>query len=95
MLKNKYNLMLCQSCLHTASKTFVHHKKKKNRFAFLHFRIRSNFDRKGWRIRKNTYENFGLRMQGLLLFQIPVPAVRNDLMSSMQWRKLASVARDD
>ncbi len=28
MLKNKYDLALCQSRLHTASKTFVRHKKK-------------------------------------------------------------------
>ncbi len=27
-LKNKYNLTLCQSCLHTASETFVIIKKK-------------------------------------------------------------------
>ncbi len=27
LLKNKYNLMLCQSRLHTASETFICHKK--------------------------------------------------------------------
>ncbi len=54
-LKNKYDLTLCQSRLHTASETFVRHKKNKNRirFGFLRFCIRSmHFDRKGWRIPK-------------------------------------------
>ncbi len=53
-LKNKYDLTLCQSRLHTASKTFVRHKIR-IRLDFLRFHIRSkHFDRKGWRIRKNS-----------------------------------------
>ncbi len=52
-LKNKYDLTLCQSRLHTASETFVI-KKIRISFDFLRFRIRSmHFDRKGWQIRKN------------------------------------------
>ncbi len=47
-LKNKYDLTLCQSRLHTASETFISHKKIWIRFDFLRFRIRSkHFDRKG------------------------------------------------
>ncbi len=47
-VKNKYDLTLCQSCLHTASETFVHHKQIRIRFDFLRFRIRSmHLDRKG------------------------------------------------
>ncbi len=59
--------MLCQSRLHTASETFARHKTIGIRFD-LHS---MHFDRKGWRIRKNAYENFGLSVQGPLL-QIPV-----------------------
>ncbi len=67
-LKNKYDLTLCPSRLHTASETFVCHKKIRIRFDFLRFRIRNkHFDRKGWRIRKNAYENFGPGVQGPLL----------------------------
>ncbi len=40
MLKNKYDLMLCQSRLHTACETFVRHEKIWIRFEFLRFRIR-------------------------------------------------------
>ncbi len=36
-LKNKYNLTLCQSRLHTASETFVRHKKKSDRVLFFAF----------------------------------------------------------
>ncbi len=44
-----------QSCLHTASETFVCHKKIRIRFDFLRFRIRCmHFDRKGWGIRKTA-----------------------------------------
>ncbi len=47
-LKNKYNLTLCQSRLHTACETFVRYKKIRIRFVLLHFYIRSmHFDRKG------------------------------------------------
>ncbi len=54
----------------TASETFVRHKIFWIRLDFLRFRIRSmHFDRKGWRIRKNAYENFGLSVQGPLLFE--------------------------
>ncbi len=44
----------CQSRLHTASETFIHHKKNhRTKFHFMHFCIHSKlFDRKGWRIRK-------------------------------------------
>ncbi len=46
-LKNKYNLTLCQSCLHTASKIFVRHKKNWIGLTFFSvFRIRSkHFER--------------------------------------------------
>ncbi len=45
--------MLCQSCLHIASETFLHHKKIRIRFDFLRFHIHSkHFDRKGWQIQK-------------------------------------------
>ncbi len=40
-VNNKYNLTLCQSRLHAASETFVHHKKNWIRFDFLRFHIRS------------------------------------------------------
>ncbi len=68
MLKNKYDLMLCQSRLDTGSETFVRQKKIWIRFDFLGFRIRSmHFDRKGWVIRnhvkKKTCENVGLSEQ--------------------------------
>ncbi len=70
-LKNKYNLMLCQSRLHTASETFVCHKKIRIKLDFLRFRIRSkHFERKGWWIRKkkkNAYENFRPGVQGPLV----------------------------
>ncbi len=50
-LKNKYDLTLCQSRLHTA---FRPSKKNRIRFDFLRFRIRCmHFDRNGWRIWKN------------------------------------------
>ncbi len=53
-LKNKYDLTLCQSRLHTASETFVRQKKIRITFDFLRFRIRCmHFDRKEWGIRKN------------------------------------------
>ncbi len=48
---------LCQSCLHTASETFVSHKKIRIRFNFLRFRIRSmHFDR-SWLV-LNINRNF-------------------------------------
>ncbi len=51
MFKYKYDLTLCQSHLHTASKTF---KKFRSYYIFCIFFIRSmHFDRKGWGIRKN------------------------------------------
>ncbi len=37
MLKNKFDLTLCQSRLHTASETFVRHKKIRIRFDYLRF----------------------------------------------------------
>ncbi len=64
---NKYD-MLCQSRLHTACETFIHHKKIWICLDFLHFRTRSkNFDRKGLWIRKNkwkknAYTNFWLHL---------------------------------
>ncbi len=55
-LKNKYDLMLCQSHLHTASETFVHHKTFGIRFDFLCFCICSkHFDRKVWQIQKKLH----------------------------------------
>ncbi len=52
--KNKYDLMLCQSRLHTASETFIRNKEIRIRFDFLRFRIRCiYFDRKGRQIWKN------------------------------------------
>ncbi len=36
-LKNKYDLTLCQSRLHTASETFVRHKKKLDQVRFSAF----------------------------------------------------------
>ncbi len=51
-LKIKYNLMLCQSRLHTASETFFRSKKIGTRFDFLCFRIRSILIRKD-----DEYEN--------------------------------------
>ncbi len=69
-LKNKYHFTLCQSRLHTASETFVRHKKSWISFDFLHFRIRNKHcDRKGWRIweKKNrTQCARTLRMYDLL-----------------------------
>ncbi len=62
--KNKYDLTLCQSGLHTASETFVCHKKIRISLDFLRFRIRSmHLDRKGWGKRKNARENLGLSVQ--------------------------------
>ncbi len=62
MLKNKYDLTLCQSHLHTAWETFVCHKIIPIRFEFLRFCIRSmHFDRKGWQ--KNEKINFRLSVQ--------------------------------
>ncbi len=37
MLKNKYDLTLCQSCLHNASKIFIRHKKIQIGFDFFAF----------------------------------------------------------
>ncbi len=54
-LKNKHNLTLCQSRLHTASETFVRHKQIWIRFEFLRFCIyRKHFERKVWGIWKNV-----------------------------------------
>ncbi len=45
-LKNKYDLTLCQSRLHTADETFVHHKKIRKGLIFCIFRICSkHFER--------------------------------------------------
>ncbi len=45
-------------------------KKIRIRFDFLRFRIRCmHFDRKGWGIRKNACEKFGLSVQWPLLFE--------------------------
>ncbi len=47
-INNGNSIQLCQSCLHTAFESFVHHKKNWIRLDFLCFRIRSkHFDRKG------------------------------------------------
>ncbi len=55
-VKNKYDLPLCQSHLHTAFETFI--RKKKIGSGLMHFRIRSmHFDRKGWGIRKNISDS--------------------------------------
>ncbi len=52
-LKNKYDLMLCQSRLHTASETFVRQKKFGSGSIFCVFAsVACILDRKGWRIRK-------------------------------------------
>ncbi len=65
-LKTKYDLKLCQSRLHTASKTFVSHKTKiRNRFDFLHFH--KHFDEKNnkktTRMEKHI-QNVRLSVQG-------------------------------
>ncbi len=64
MLKNKYDLMLCQSRYTLPPKLSSIIKKD-----FLRFRIRSkHFDRKGWQIRKNAYNIFRISVQGPLVY---------------------------
>ncbi len=65
-LINKYDLtLLCQSCLHNASETFVCHETIGMGFEILRFRMRSmHFDSKKL---KNGCKHFGLSVQWSLL----------------------------
>ncbi len=57
--------MLCQSRLHTASETFVHHKKFGLGSIFYIFAsVASVLIGKDDEYEKNAYENFGLSVQG-------------------------------
>ncbi len=91
----KKYLTLCQSCLHTASETFIRHKNIRIRFDFLHFRIRSiHFDRKTWRIqkkRKNALKNFGLSV--LLTFSLEDHTWKTSELSAV-WIKLKRVTKN-
>ncbi len=61
--------MLCQSHLHTASDTFVRHKKIRPGSIFcILASIASILIGKDDEYEKNTYENFGLSVQGPLKF---------------------------
>ncbi len=84
-LENKYDLMSCQSCLHTASKTFVRHKKIQIRHDFLNFFcIRSkHFDRSHLSIRHPFLSKCLLRMW---------KCRKLNLTSIFLWRKKVSEA---
>ncbi len=64
-LKNKYDLTLCQSRLHTASETFVRHNfLDQVRFSAFFASVASILIGKEDEKKKNAYENFGLSVQG-------------------------------
>ncbi len=64
-LKNKYDLTLCQSRLHTASETFVRHNfLDQVRFSAFFASVASILIGKEDEKKKNAYEDFGLSVQG-------------------------------
>ncbi len=91
---------LCQSHLHTASETFVHHKKIQIRLNCLRFRIRNkHFHRKGRRIRNPKRPSLGkkyiwkfrtqcARTLTLLLHVITWRNMTTDKRFNLHWKKM-------
>ncbi len=95
-LKNKYDLTLCQSHLHTASETFVHHKKIQIRLNLLRFRIRNKHFHRERKTntetpRKNCIWEFRTRCARtftLLLHVITWRNMTSDNRFNLHWKKL-------